>query len=102
VTPTFAGDSDNGGTGKLGDPKIITRIYRATDACGNSADYIQMITVEGTCEETDTSDHGTDTPETDEGGSEENGGGEESGGSEHGGGSEESGESGGCSGGNCP
>jgi hypothetical protein len=103
VTPTFAGDSDNGGTGKQGDPKIITRIYRATDACGNSADYIQTITFEETSSEsTDGSDQGTETSETDGGESEDSGEGEESGGSEDSGESEDSGGSGGCDGGNCP
>lgn len=39
-------DTDNGADGTLGNPLIITRVYRVTDAAGNPADYLQTITVE--------------------------------------------------------
>lgn len=42
---THQGDVDNGGAGCPADPLIITRTYRATDACGNFAECVQTITV---------------------------------------------------------
>ncbi len=44
VTITFV-DTDNGGTGCPDNPLKISRTYTATDACGNSADCIQLIDV---------------------------------------------------------
>ena len=39
-------DTNNGGTGCLGNPYIVTRTYTLTDCAGNSSDLIQTITVE--------------------------------------------------------
>jgi gliding motility-associated-like protein len=39
-------DSDNGGTGCLGNPLIITRTFTLRDCAGNSIDLVQTITVE--------------------------------------------------------
>ncbi|MBE9575089.1 gliding motility-associated C-terminal domain-containing protein [Flavobacterium proteolyticum] len=44
VTVTVA-DTNNGGTGCLGSPYIITRTYSLTDCAGNVANLIQTITV---------------------------------------------------------
>jgi hypothetical protein len=45
-TPTVALHSEinNGGTGCTGNPFIVTRTYRVTDACGNSIDVVQTLT----------------------------------------------------------
>ncbi len=43
-------DMDNGGTGCASDPLIITRTYRATDACANFVECAQTITVVDTTE----------------------------------------------------
>jgi gliding motility-associated-like protein len=45
VTVTVA-DTNNGGSGCLGNPYVITRTYTLTDCAGNSTDLIQTITVE--------------------------------------------------------
>ncbi|HEY8240347.1 MAG TPA: hypothetical protein VIH35_02825, partial [Kiritimatiellia bacterium] len=45
-TVTFVSAVTNGGTGCAGSPRILTRTYRATDACGNFAECAQTITVE--------------------------------------------------------
>ena len=45
VTVTHVGDANNGGTGCSASPLVITRTYRATDACGNTADCMQTFTV---------------------------------------------------------
>ena len=42
----LAQESDNGGSGCAGDPLVITRNYTLTDACGNSSNCTQTITVE--------------------------------------------------------
>ena len=47
VTVTVA-DTNNGGTGCLGSPYIVTRTYTLADACGNTTDLVQTITVEDT------------------------------------------------------
>jgi gliding motility-associated-like protein len=39
-------DTNNGSTGCLGNPYIVTRTYTLTDCAGNSSDLIQTITVE--------------------------------------------------------
>lgn len=39
-------DTDNGGTGCLGNPLIITRTWKAVDECGNESTGVQTITVE--------------------------------------------------------
>lgn len=44
VTITYLGDNDLGGAGCAGDPHIITRTYRATDACGNQVEQTQTFT----------------------------------------------------------
>jgi hypothetical protein len=44
VSVEHIGDSYDGG----GCPEVITRTYRATDACGNTTDFIQTITVNDT------------------------------------------------------
>ena len=46
VTVTHVGDVDNGGTGCLGDPLVITRTYRAVSDCSTTAECQQIITVE--------------------------------------------------------
>jgi gliding motility-associated-like protein len=45
VTVTVA-DTNNGGTGCLGNPYIISRTYTLTDCAGNTTDLVQTITVE--------------------------------------------------------
>ncbi|MBU0639406.1 MAG: hypothetical protein KKB50_11125 [Planctomycetes bacterium] len=44
VEVTWRGDTDNGGTGCPGDPRIVTRTYRATDCAGNYAECSQLLT----------------------------------------------------------
>ena len=46
ATVTFVSDTNNAGAGCVGNPLIITRTYRATDACGNFADCTQTFTVQ--------------------------------------------------------
>ncbi|MFN7015522.1 MAG: Ig-like domain-containing protein, partial [Bacteroidia bacterium] len=53
VTVTVA-DTNNGGTGCLGSPYIVTRTYTLADACGNTTDLVQTITVEDTTAPTGT------------------------------------------------
>jgi len=48
VTVSWEGDTDNGGSGCESDPLVITRTYKAVDACGNSATCTQTITVKDT------------------------------------------------------
>lgn len=45
VSITHLGDANNGGAGCVNDPYIVTRTYRATDACGNFVDQSQTITI---------------------------------------------------------
>lgn len=42
----FAGETNNGATGLLGDPLVLVRRYLATDASGNTALHLHTITVE--------------------------------------------------------
>lgn len=44
ITPVF-NESNNGGTGCVASPRIITRTWTATDPCGNSAQCSQTITI---------------------------------------------------------
>ncbi len=44
-TVAFVADNGNGGAGCAGNPLIINRVYRATDASGNSSTCTQAITV---------------------------------------------------------
>ncbi|PHN06703.1 HYR domain-containing protein [Flavilitoribacter nigricans] len=48
VTVSFVMDTDNGGSGDNGDPLIVTRTYRVTDAAGNVFDVTQEIRAEDT------------------------------------------------------
>jgi gliding motility-associated-like protein len=41
---TFVSDVNNGGTGCPGNPYVVTRTYRVSDACGNSTDVTQTLT----------------------------------------------------------
>ncbi|MGE3180384.1 MAG: LamG-like jellyroll fold domain-containing protein [Phycisphaerae bacterium] len=45
VIVSFQGDSNLGGGGCAGNPQIIQRVYRATDACGNFAEDTQTFTI---------------------------------------------------------
>ena len=45
VTVTVA-DTNNGGTGCLGNPYVVTRTFTLTDCAGNATDLVQTITVE--------------------------------------------------------
>ena len=46
ATVAFVGDTDNGGSGCMGSPLIITREYSVTDPSSNSISVFQTITVE--------------------------------------------------------
>lgn len=46
VTVVYLGESDNGGSGANGDPKIITRSYQVLDECGNFSNCVQTISIE--------------------------------------------------------
>jgi hypothetical protein len=45
ATVTFEGDSVSGGAGCPGDPRFVTRTYRATDLAGNTTTCVQQITI---------------------------------------------------------
>lgn len=45
VTITCAGDTNNGGSGCQSSPYIVSRRFRATDACGNIRECTQTLTV---------------------------------------------------------
>ncbi|MBK8195300.1 MAG: hypothetical protein IPK76_19570 [Lewinellaceae bacterium] len=45
VSVAFQSETDNGGAGCVGDPYILTRVYRVSDACGNFIDVSHTITV---------------------------------------------------------
>jgi hypothetical protein len=47
-TVQFQGQTDNGGAGSEADPLVISHIYRLTDAAGNTADVVHLITVADT------------------------------------------------------
>lgn len=59
-TVTCLADVDSGGSGCANDPRIITRSYRAKDACGNITTCVQTITVADTTPPTVSCDVGAD------------------------------------------
>ncbi len=44
-TITHVGDTNNGGAGCPESPLVISRTYRATDTCGNTAEQVQTFTI---------------------------------------------------------